>query len=136
MGEQALGAAVRVEDFETALEVTTPTDLEAALSKRHGAAINSFWLSHGAEEFPAINIMVKGDLAYVHYFPQERHPGFASAAKELVPKPNETSTFFVYPTEKVWVLNSALIPFSDALKVAQEFAVSKAMPRCIQWSEL
>ena len=129
-------ADMRIEDYDSDREATDPTDIDAALSKRHGDGLNSFWLSHGAEEFPVINILVKGDLAYVHYFPKDRHPGFASAAKVLGPRPDETSIFFEYPTEKMWILNSALIPFSDALKAAQEFAASKTMPKCIQWSEL
>jgi hypothetical protein len=43
-----------VEDFESAHEVTNPAEIEAVLSKRHGAGVNSFWLSHGAGQFPAI----------------------------------------------------------------------------------
>jgi hypothetical protein len=57
--------AMRIEDFDSECDVTKPADVEAALSKRHDGGINSFWLSHEAEEFPAINIMVKGELAYV-----------------------------------------------------------------------
>jgi hypothetical protein len=127
---------MRIEDFDSECDVTKPADIEAALSKRHDGGINSFWLSHEAEEFPAINIMVKGGLAYVHYFPQERRAGFASVAEVPGPRPNETSALLLSPTEKIWVRNGALIPFSKALKVAQEFAVSKTMPRCIRWFEL
>ena len=127
---------MRIEDYDSECEVTDPAGVDAALSKRQGDGLNSFWLSHEPEEFPVINILVKGDLAYVHYFPKDRHPGFASAAKEPGPRPNETSIFFEYPTEKMWVLNSALIPFSDALKAAREFALSATRPSCIQWSEL
>jgi hypothetical protein len=125
-----------VEEFEGGVDITTPQDLETALTKRYGDGRNSFWLAHEAGKFPAINIMVRGELAYVHYFPVERHAGFASVAKVAGPRPNETSIFFLYPTEKVWVLNSALIPFSEALKVAQEFATSNTMPRCIEWFAL
>ena len=127
---------MKIEDYDSECDVADPADIDAALNKRHGDGLNSFWLSHGAEEFPAINILVKRDIAYVHYFPTEGEPGFASAAEVPGPRPNETSIFFEYPTEKMWILNSALIPFSDALKAAQEFAVSKTMPKCIQWSEL
>ena len=127
---------MRIEDYDSVCDVTKAADIETALSKRHGGGTNSFWLSHKSEEFPTINIMVKGDLAYVHYFPKDRDPGFASVAKVVGPRPNETSIFFVHPTEKVWVLNGALIPFSEALKAAQEFSISTTMPKCIQWSAL
>jgi hypothetical protein len=127
---------MRIQDYDSVCDVTRPADIEAALSKRHGGGINSFWLSHGAERYPAINIMVRGGLASVHYLPKDRDAGFVSVAKVPGPRPDETSTFFVGPTEKIWVRNGELVPFSDALKVAQEFATSATMPRCIQWFEL
>jgi hypothetical protein len=127
---------MRIEDYDSECDVTDPADIEAALRKRHDGGINSFWLSHGANKFPAIGILVKGDFANVHYFPRDRDPGFASVAKVPGPRPNETSIFFVTPTEKIWLLNSTLIPFSDALRAAQEFATSATMPKCIRWSEL
>src|SRR5579864_5030310 len=115
---------MRIEDYDSECDVTKPADIEAALSKRHAGEINAFWLSHGTEKFPAIAILVRGGLANVHYFPRDRDPGFSSVAKVPGPRPNETSTFFVRPTEKIWVRNDMLIPFSDALKAAQEFAFS------------
>jgi len=127
---------MRVEDYDSKCEVADPADIDAVLSKRHGDGLNSFWLSHGAEDFPAINILVRADLAYVHYFPKEREPGFASAAKVPGPRSNGTTIFFEYPSEKMWVSNRAVIPFSDALRVAQEYAVSATRPKCIDWSEL
>jgi hypothetical protein len=127
---------MRIQDYNSVCDVITPADIEAALSKRHAGGINSFWLSHAAELYPAINIMVKGDLASVHYLPKDRDPGFVSVAKVLGPRANETSIFFVGPTEKIWVLNSTLIPFSEALKAAQEFSISTAMPKCIKWDNL
>ena len=125
-----------VNDFETELDITTLPELEAALNKRYGVGINSFWLCHVAGGFPVINIVVKGDLAHVHYFPNEDHPGFASQAKLPGPRPNETSAFFIGPKEKIWVLNGEVIPFSEALKVAQEFALFQTMLKCIRWKSL
>ena len=74
---------MRITDFDTpfldsAPDVTARLEIESVLKKRDDAGMNCFWLSHGTEKFPAINIMVNGDLAYVHYFPEERHPGYAS----------------------------------------------------------
>jgi hypothetical protein len=54
---------MRIQDYDSVCNVKSPADIEAALSKRHGAGRNAFWLSHGTEPFPAINIMVKGDLS-------------------------------------------------------------------------
>jgi hypothetical protein len=127
---------MRIQDYDSECDVANPADIEAALSKRHRGGINAFWLSHGTEEFPTIGILVKGDLANVHYIPRDREAGFASVARVPGPKPDETTIFFVRPTEKIWVRNDAVVPFSDALKVAQEFAVSTTLPKCIQWFEL
>jgi hypothetical protein len=127
---------MRVEDFETMREVATPPEVEAALSKRHGDGINSFWISHGAELRPAVNITVKGDLAYVHYFPNEDHPGYGSTAKLPGPTPTETSVVFLSPNEMIWVPNDEVVPFSEALRAAQEFAISKTRPKCIRWRSL
>ena len=126
---------MRIDDYDSVCDVTKPADIAVALSKRHGGGINSFWLSH-AERYPAINIMVKGDLASVHYLPKDRDAGFVSVAKVPGLRANETSIFFVGPTEKIWVANDQVAPFSDALKVAQEFAISTTMPKCIQWFAL
>jgi hypothetical protein len=79
---------------------------------------------------------VKGDLSHVHYFPNEDHPGFASVAKQSVPRPDKLRIFFINPTEEIDVLNGEVIPFSDALKAAQEFAVAPTRPTCIQWNSL
>jgi hypothetical protein len=125
-----------IHDFETGVDVRAPAEIEAALSKRHGAGINSFWLGHVAGGFPAINIVVKGDLAHVHYFAKEDHPGFASVAELPAIRPYDTSVFFISPGEKIWVLNDEIVPFSQALRAAHEFASSTAMPKCIRWRSL
>jgi hypothetical protein len=129
---------MKIEDFDSVHDLTTRLEIERALSKRHDAGINSFWLSHGTEQRPAINIMVNGDLAYVHYFPDEDHPGYASVgALSHLPRGGITN-FFDGPSggEPFDILNEAVVPFSEALKVAQEFAVSKEMPKCIPWRSL
>jgi hypothetical protein len=69
---------MRIQDYGPVWDATTPAEIEAALRTRHGAGRNAFWLSHGPKEFPAINIMVIGELAYVYYFLARRNPGFGS----------------------------------------------------------
>jgi hypothetical protein len=128
---------MRIEDFDSDRDLTTPLEIEAALSKRHGAGINSFWLSQGGEKRPTINIMVNGDLAYVHYFPDDDHPGFASVGGlSKLSRGGITHFFPGLTAEPFDILNEAVVPFSSALKVAQEFAISSTMPRCIAWSSL
>jgi hypothetical protein len=40
---------MRIEDFDSDHNAASPGDIAAALSKRDGRGINSFWLYHGAE---------------------------------------------------------------------------------------
>jgi len=130
-------AAMKTEDFDSVQDLTTPLEIERALSKRHDSGINSFWLFHGAEERPAINIMVNGDLAYVHYFPDDDHPGYGSAgAVPNLSRGGKTNSFMHSSDQPNPIRNDAVVPFSKALKVAQEFAVSKSLPKCIPWRSL
>jgi hypothetical protein len=47
------------------------------------------------------------------------------------------TNFFDGPGDEPFdILNEAVVPFAEALKVAQEFAVSKEMPKCIPWNSL
>jgi hypothetical protein len=128
---------MRIQDYDSVCNVTSPADIEAALRKRYGAGCNAFSLSDGDELFPAINIMVKGDLARVHYFPEERHPGFASVGRLPGLRSDEDTVFCMSSSsEPVEIMNDAVVSFSDALKVAQEFAFSSKLPKCIEWFKL
>jgi hypothetical protein len=128
---------MKSQDNESELNVTNPRDIEAALSKRQASGRNSFWLSHGAELYPVINILVKRDVAYLEYFPSEGHPGFTSVGRSLDLMPGGHTAFFPDDTnETLQIMNEAVVPFSDALRAAQEFAISQALPKCIQWFEL
>lgn len=82
-----------VYDFETGFDVANLPDLEAVLRRRHGDGINSFWIGETPGGFPALNIVVKGDLAHVHYFPGGDHPGFASVGWVPGFDPSKTTTF-------------------------------------------
>ena len=128
---------MRIQDYDTTWDVRNPADIEAVLSKRHGTGRNGFWLSYGSEKNPAINILVKGELAYILYFPKEGHPGFASVGMLSSLEPQGDTSFFPdHTNESLEIMNDAVVRFSDALRVAQEFAISPELPKSIQWSEL
>ena len=128
---------MRVQDYDSVYDVVAPADIEAVLGKRYGEGRNGFWLSHGTALFPAINIMVMRDLAYLHYFREEHHPGYASVGSfQRLPRGGDTAFFPDNTNEPTWIRNEAVVPFSDAVKAAQEFAVSTAKPKCIKWDSL
>ena len=84
-----------------------------------------------------MNILANGELAYVHFFPREGHPGLASVGALPNLRPGEDMVFFLYNSrEPIEVMNESVIAFSDALKAAQEFAISKSLPKCIRWRSL
>jgi hypothetical protein len=80
---------MRIEDFDSVCDVTKPVDIDAVVSKHHDGGNNALWLSHGEEEFPAIGILVKGDLANVHYFPGDGGASFVSVASVLDSNPEK-----------------------------------------------
>ena len=108
---------MRIQDNDSVSNATSPMDIETALRKRDGAGRNSFWLSHGAELFPVINIMVKGDVAYLDYFPSEGHPGFASVGKlPNLRRGGHTAFFPDHTNETLQIMNEAVVLFSDGIE--------------------
>jgi hypothetical protein len=101
---------MRIWNYNTVWEGTSPAEIGRILSTSHGNRRNAFRLSHGEKKFPAINIMVSGELAYVHYFPKERHPGFASVGLLLGLKPDGNMTCFPDDTdEPLENMNNAVV---------------------------
>lgn len=128
---------MRIQGFANVCESHGDAHIEAALAKRHGTNVNAFWLSHNNEKYPMISILVKGELASLHYFPKERHPGFRSVGRAKDLKAGGTTTFFMNSeTEEHEVLNDSIVPFSTALTVAKEFSRAKELPTSVEWLEL
>ena len=126
-----------VADFKGASEVSTPTELEAALKKRYGHNANSFWLSHPPMRDPSLAILVRGDLASINYFPGDGSAGFRSVGHVGGLEPGEMSIFYLdSEKQELPMLNDSIVPFSDALKAALEFFVSAALPVSMEWFEL
>jgi hypothetical protein len=67
--------------------------------------------------------MMRGDLAYLTYIPSEDHPGFTSVGSSDAR--GDTTFFHNDYNEETEIANYAVVPFSDALNAAQEFAISK-----------
>ena len=127
---------MRIEDYDSACDVIRPADIESALRKRRDGGVNAFWLGRIAGGFPALNIL-NGDLAHAHYFPDADHPGFASVGGSLGLVMKNTLCFSTAtPKKNAEIMNDEIVLFSDALKAAQEFAVSNAMPKCLRWDSL
>ena len=126
-----------IEDFDGACEVSDATELENSLNRRYSQEANSFWLTHAPSKSPSLAILVKGDLASLNYFPGGNSAGFRSVGEVKGLNPEEMSTVYLdSPNQEQEVLNSSIVPFSDALKTAKEFLASKELPSTIEWFEL
>jgi hypothetical protein len=129
---------MRIFDFESTHYAADLKQIDFILSKRYGDGVNNFWISHGEQRYPTIAILAKGNVACVHYFPREGHPGYVSLGdlKSLGLEPGGETTFYVRPTAPIWAINEHVISFPDALNAVHEFAANPALPKSIQWFEL
>ena len=129
---------MKIVDFKDTHVAKGLPELERILLRRHGKGLNAFWLSHESQEYPTLSILVKGDLAALHYIPTEDEAGFRSAGKMPGLEPSGTTSFSMSenPADDVEELNDSILPFSVALSVAKEFFVSNELPAAIEWLEL
>jgi hypothetical protein len=127
---------MRVDDSKGTYQTRTSSELETVLQKRYGPGVNSFWLTHDGEKYPAVALLVKGDLACLHYFPKDSHPGFLSigSAEELTP--DEATIFQLDNLDQAEMPNSSVVHFHQAVEAAKDFFASKELPKSVQWIEL
>jgi hypothetical protein len=129
---------MKVVDFNSTHVAKGLRELETILLKRHGKGLNAFWLSHESQEYPTLSILVKGDLAALHYIPTEHEAGFRSVGKMPSLDPRGTTSFSISENaaDDVEELNDAVLPFSVALSVAKDFFASNELPAGVEWLEL
>jgi Immunity protein Imm1 len=121
----------------TIFDASSSVDVERILLKRYDSGVNSFWIYHEPWEKPLLLILVNNELANLHYFPDDKHPGYASIGNTPSLSAHGNTVFCMNsPKEEEEVPNDAIVPFSDALAAAKEFLVSTAMPPSIEWFEL
>jgi len=125
---------MKIESFGVVDEVQDPADLDAVLMRRCDPDVNEFWLSH-QDPFPAMSILVKGDLASLHYFAGEGEPGFRSIG--TISKQDCVTLFCTESPKHIEpVLNKFVVSFTVALAAAKEFLRSRSLPRSVDWMEL
>jgi hypothetical protein len=118
-------------------QVKDDKSLEAALSWRDDRGGGMFWLTHD-EKYPELAIRVSGDVADVHYFPREGHPGFRYLGGEGLPDGGMTTLVYqgCDPGTGEETPNKFIIPFVTARAVAMEFFHTKRMSEAGPWFEL
>ena len=117
--------------------VSQAAGVDAVLRKREGDGVNCFWLWSNNSETPILIIHVNKDLATLHYFPSDDHPGFYSEGAMPGLDPDKDTVFFMNnSTEEELFPNYKVVMFSAALVAAKEFLASPELPPSIQWFEL
>ena len=129
---------MKVADINGVEQVNNVDDLQTVLARRCETGFNSFWLSHGDEEYPALSLMVKGELAALSYIPKEFDAGFSSVGTLPHLNAGETTTFSIskHRADDVDVSNDAELPFSVALQAAKDFFHSRDLPQSVEWLRL
>ena len=123
-----------VVDFDGQHQVVDEDALDKQLSRRSSAGVNHFWLYFDEEEYPWLAIAVKQDIACVHFFPKEGHPGFQSVGSTSA---NETITFYMTADDTIEVPQTAVVPINLAMIAAHEFMHGHGeRPSAVKWLEL
>jgi hypothetical protein len=124
---------MKIEHFGGAVEIADVAALDGVLDARYGDDANEYWL-YGEAEFPCLAICVRGSSAYLHFFPQADHPGFASRGEDTT---DRAAIFFTNtPTETMEVSSHAVVPIDRARAAAQEFFRLGSLPCSLRWTEL
>jgi len=126
---------MRMQDFENELVIRNEGELFDFIAIRYGEGVNEFWLTEEESKFPALAIMVKKDLACLHYFPYEGHAGFISSGTCGIDC-DDVCVFVINRTEDQEILKDCVVFAADAVRAATEFFVCKKMPESIAWDEL
>ena len=112
-------------------------DLEEVLTWRDARGGGIFWLTHD-EQYPTLAIRVSGDLADVHFFPRNGHPGFRCLGGAGMP--DGGSMRFVFqgcdPADGEDTPNEFVVPLRTAKSIATEFLRSERKARDVSWFEL
>ena len=111
--------------------VGTLDELEHLLRASRTGVFGEFWL--GEKDQPTLAIHTSGDLAYLHYFPASRHPGFqpvgdVGLAGEVLFK-QAGQADFTMP-------RAVVVSVEQAYRAAADFFTSRSLPSCIHWLEL
>lgn len=111
--------------------------LEQVLTQRDERGGGIFWLTLD-NEYPALVVGASGDMADVHYFPRENHPGFRCLGGDASPETGFTTLVYpgCDPSGGENVPNEFIVSFQIARAIAREFSRSGQMSDAVRWFEL
>jgi hypothetical protein len=129
---------VRVDGYRQTWQAEDDESLEAALAWRDDRGGGLFWLTPDEEKYPTLAIRVSGDVADVHYFPWDGHPGFRCLGGHGLPEGGWTTLVYqgCDPAGGEETPNEFIVSFDTACSVAKEFCRTRKMSEAVSWFEL
>jgi hypothetical protein len=126
--------SINVIDLEGSRTVATADDLAGALARRINGS-NHFLLSGVGANYPLLDVLVRDDLAMVHYFASEGAAGSQSVStRDDLPEEVEFPENMT--GEPVPMPASVVIDARTAIRCIEQFAETLSRPTLIDWVEL
>lgn len=91
-------------------------------------------MSH-AEDWPALAMLVRDDLACLDYMADSGGTTFTSQG-DVPALTKGATTEFRLDSQRRPVPNRRIIRYADAVRAAKEFMHTKDLPQCIKWLRL
>jgi hypothetical protein len=132
---------MRIKGHDRQWDAHDEAALERVLRFRDDVGGALFWLAPDDDQYPAVAIRVSGELADVHYFPEEGHPGFRALAElSRAEVQGGAMTTLVYegcdPATGEETPSEFVLPVSRAIDLAAEFYRTGGRSPAISWLEL
>lgn len=128
---------MKIHDLSGSLETDDIAELASRLRSVRARGYGAFHMS-GYEDLPYMSVHFNGDIAYIHYFSSDGHPGFQPT--DMTPPDCPDVVRFLNTDESeagaIEMPASTLVDANTAVAAAVEFAATRQMPRSIRWSEL
>jgi hypothetical protein len=128
---------VTISDMQNTKDVFSVPELREILATRYGNDANSFEIVPFGKHVPHLTIVVKQNLSVLNYFDSTDTAGFVSDNPDNNLDQNGFTTFYYQSPisgEEYW--NRQIVSASDAMRAAEEFAVTIALPTAVRWVEL
>ena len=108
-------------------------EIAAALNLRNENNENEFWIHFGAKN-PCIAVLVKDDIAQVHYFSEEGDTGSLAVNNGGIVSENEIC--ICIGGNEYYIYSENMIPFDDVVRAVLMFYGNSARPGNLTWEEL
>lgn len=126
---------LEIEDSQSKCLARTCEEVKRCLSKVYENESNAFYISKSGYEYPLLTVHIKGEMAVVHYLPEDGNPGFKSQGQLL--EPGSLVEFYDSVCgDPITVPSESVVRVSDAVQAAIEFLQNGGLPTDIDWLEL